>query len=74
MAAAAPELALRRTPTHVPFVIPDTDGTFQYTYSQFMVFGKVNKSIPGAASSADAAAFLSNVSQDMASPCQFETF
>lgn len=37
---AMPELYLCQPPTHVPFVIPDADGSFQYTYSQCMVFSK----------------------------------
>jgi hypothetical protein len=40
VAAAGPDLCLRQEPTHVPFVIPDADGTFQYTYSQCLVFGR----------------------------------
>lgn len=40
IATAGPELCLCEAPTHVPFVIPDADGTFQYTYSQCMVFAR----------------------------------
>lgn len=35
----SPELELLDT-LRVPFVIPDSDGTFQYTYSNTTVFGR----------------------------------
>ena len=35
----APELKLLEV-TKVPFVIPDSDGTFQYTYSNCTIFGR----------------------------------
>jgi len=38
----APELVLLEE-RKVPFVIPDADGTFQYTYSNCTVFGAPNK-------------------------------
>ena len=34
-----PELVLLET-QKVPFVIPDSDGTFQYTYSNCTIFGR----------------------------------
>ena len=34
-----PELKLLEV-TKVPFVIPDSDGTFQYTYSNCTIFGR----------------------------------
>ena len=37
---ALPQLCLCEAPTHVPFIIPDADGSFQYTYSQCMVFAR----------------------------------
>jgi len=40
VAACLPELKLMQPPTHVPFVIPDPDSTYQYTYSQCIVFGR----------------------------------
>jgi SAM-dependent methyltransferase len=33
-----PELVLCSPPTHVPFAIPDVDGSFQYTSAQVLVF------------------------------------
>lgn len=38
----APELVLLEE-LKVPFVIPDADGTFQYTYSNCTVFGSSDK-------------------------------
>ena len=38
----APELVLLEE-LKVPFVIPDADGTFQYTYSNCTVFGSADK-------------------------------
>ena len=37
--ALGPELVLLQE-SRVPFVIPDPDGTFQYTYSNCTVFGQ----------------------------------
>ncbi len=37
---AAPELSLCERSSHVPFIIPDADGSQQYTFSQCMVFCK----------------------------------
>ena len=34
-----PQLELLET-VRVPFVIPDSDGTFQYTYSNATIFGR----------------------------------
>jgi hypothetical protein len=36
-----PELALLEV-HRIPFVIPDADGTFQYTYSNCTIFGSKN--------------------------------
>jgi 5-histidylcysteine sulfoxide synthase len=36
--ACFPELVLASAPTHVPFVIPDVDGSYQYTSSQLLIF------------------------------------
>jgi hypothetical protein len=33
-----PELRLLQAPTHMPFVIPDCDGSCQYTFAQCMTF------------------------------------
>ena len=37
----APDLVLLEE-MKVPFVIPDPDGTFQYTYSNCTIFGRKN--------------------------------
>jgi hypothetical protein len=45
--AASPELCLCQQASHLPFIIPDADGTFQFTYSQCMVFCKHKGSAEG---------------------------
>jgi 5-histidylcysteine sulfoxide synthase len=45
MNACAP-LELCTAPAHVPFVIPDVDGSYQYTYSQLLVFTAPREGAP----------------------------